>query len=206
MKQFIFDRLVDRENICNLNRERDLLLSYIKKKANVVVYAPRNFGKTSLLKNVIIDDFKSLHKKFFIFFVDLLGVKDLDSIIRRLVNSFERSFSQSFPVKSLLENIKTFLSMLKPEVFIDTITGNPSLSLGISPGKKEYSISYVFYLISRISKKIPTLIIIDEFQDIISVDEAPSLFRTVLQEMGDMPVIFMGSKRHILNDIFIIYV
>jgi len=202
MKHFVFDRLVDRENLCNLTKEKDQLLHFIEKKSNVVVYAPRNFGKTSLLKNVVIEDFRKLHKKSFVFFADLMGVKNLSSIIGRLMNSFERSFNESFPVKNLFENIKTFLFMLKPEVSIDSITGNPAISLGISPDKKEYSISYVFHLISEISKKIPVLIVIDEFQDIVSVDEAQALFRSVFQEMDDMPVILMGSKRHLLGDIF----
>ena len=202
MKHFIFDRLVDRENLCNLTKEKDQLLRLIEKKSNVVVYAPRNFGKTSLLKNVVIEDFRKLHKKSFVFFADLMGVKNLSSIIGRLMNSFERSFNESFPVKNLFENIKTLLSMLKPEVSIDSITGNPTVSLGISPDKKEYSISYVFHLISEISKKIPVLIVIDEFQDIVGVDEAQALFRSVFQEMAEMPVVLMGSKRHLLGDIF----
>ncbi len=104
MKHFIFDRLVDRENLCNLIKERDQLLHYIEKKDNVVVYAPRNFGKTSLLKNVVIEDFRKLHKKSFVFFADLLGVKNLNSIIGRLMNSFERSFDESFPVKNIFNN------------------------------------------------------------------------------------------------------
>ncbi len=202
MKQFIFDRLVDRENLCNLTKEKDQFLHLIETKSNVVVYAPRNFGKTSLLKNIVIDDFRKLNKKSFVFFADLLGVKNLDSIIGRLMNSFERSFNESFPVKNIFENIKSLLSMLQPEVSIDSITGNPSVSLGISADKKEYTISYVFQLISAISKKIPVLIVIDEFQDIVRVDEAQALFRSVFQEMHNMPVILMGSKRHLLGDIF----
>jgi len=202
MKRFVFDRLVDRENICNLTKEKDQLLNHIKNKDNVVVYAPRNYGKTSLLKNVVIEDFVNQHKKSFVFFADLMGVKTLNSIIGRLMNSFERSFNESFPVKNIIENIKTFLFMLKPEVSIDSITGNPSVSLGISRDKKEYSISYVFHLLSEISKKIPVLIVIDEFQDIVSIDEAETLFRSVFQEMENMPVILMGSKQHILSDIF----
>lgn len=202
MKQFVFDRLVDRENLCNLKKEKDQLLHYIENKDNVVVYAPRNFGKTSLLKNVVIEDFKKQHKKSFVFFADLMGVKSLNSIIGRLMNSFERSFNESFPVRNIIENIKTFLFMLKPEVSIDSITGNSSISLGISADKKEYSIFYIFQLLSGISKKIPVLIVIDEFQDIVSVDEAEALFRSIFQEMDNMPVILMGSKRHLLSDIF----
>ena len=72
MKKFVFDCLVDRENICNLKKEQIKLFQFIEKKMNVVLYAPRNYGKTSLLKNIIIPDFKKNNKnKAFVFFVDL---------------------------------------------------------------------------------------------------------------------------------------
>ncbi len=202
MKKFIFDRLVDRENICNLEKERQQLTAHINNKANVVVFAPRNYGKTSLLKNIVIDDFKKRNKKSFVFFTDLLGVKDLSSIIARLIGAFEHSFTESFPVKHIMEDLKTFLSNLQPTVSIDSITGSPSISLGISPRNREYSIQYVFALIQDISKKIPTLIVIDEFQDIAAIDEAQALFRTSFQEVDNIPIILMGSKRHILHNIF----
>ena len=202
MKKFIFDRLVDRENICNMQKERLLLSKHIKQKANVVIFAPRNYGKTSLLKNVVIEDFKKEHKKSFVFFVDLFGVKDMESLVNRLINAFEHSFSQSFPVKNLLQEVKTFLTNLKPEISMDSLSGSPSISLGLSPQRKEYSIEYIFQLIDGIAKKIPALIVIDEFQDIVAVEESQAIFRTVFQNMQVIPTILMGSKRHILNDIF----
>jgi hypothetical protein len=43
----------------------------------------------------------------------------------------------------------------------------------------------------------------DEFQDIWNIDEAQALFRTALQQLpGNLPVIVMGSKKHILAKIF----
>ncbi len=54
MKRFIYDQLVTAENICNLTRERTAIGRHFVCRERVVVYAPRNFGKTSLLKNVVI--------------------------------------------------------------------------------------------------------------------------------------------------------
>ena len=202
MKTFIFDRLVDRENLCNMQKEAILLAKYIEKKSNVVIFAPRNYGKTSLLKNIVIDNFKRDKKKSFIFFVDLFGVKDMDSIINRLITGFEHAFAESFPVKTIFDNVKTFLTHLKAEVSVDSITGLPSISLGISSEKKEYSISYIFELINHIAQEIPSLIVIDEFQDIVNIPESQALFRSTFQNMKALPTILMGSKRHILTEIF----
>lgn len=202
MKRFIFDRLVDRENICNLKAEQEKLFKLIKQKANIVLYAPRNFGKTSVLKNIIIPEFKKKHKKSFVFFADCFRVKDLDSLILRLANAFERSFEESFPVKNIIENVKTLFSSLRPEISIDPHTGNASISVTPILKKKTYSINSITHLISDISKKMPCLIIIDEFQDIAFVPEAEAMIRTAFQSIDAMPVILSGSKKHILSKMF----
>lgn len=202
MKKFIIDKLVDRENLCNLKKESAQILALIEKNANIVIYGPRNYGKTSLIKNVVIDDFKKLNPKSFVFFCDLYGIKDMNGLINRIKRAFENSFADSFPAKHLLSHIKTFFSSLRPEISIDALTGNPSLSLNISPGQQAYSLSYLFQLIQTIAKKTPSMIIIDEFQDVVFVPEAQALLRTIFQEIQDIPIILLGSKRHILNDIF----
>lgn len=202
MKRFIFDRLVDRENICNLKAEQEKLFNLITKKANIVLYAPRNFGKTSVLKNIIIPDFKKRNKKSFVFFADCFQVKDLDSLILRLANAFERSFEESFPIKNIIENVKTLFSSLRPEISIDPHTGNASISVTPILTKKSYSIHSITQLISDISQKIPCLIIIDEFQDIAYVPEAEAMIRTAFQSIDSIPIILSGSKKHILTKMF----
>ena len=67
MKEFIFDRLVDRENICGLELEKKQIKTLIDGRQNIVLYAQRNYGKTSLIKNVIMEDFRKEHKKSFVY-------------------------------------------------------------------------------------------------------------------------------------------
>lgn len=202
MKRFIFDRLVGAENICNLKKEKAAIERHVVDKERVVIYAPRNFGKTSLLKNVIIPGFQEEYSSSFSLFADLMEVRDTESLVARLQNAFERSFADSFPVRNLVENIKRFLSGLKPDITVDPVTSQTGLSLKIVPGSKEYSIQYLFQLIKQIAAKVPVLVVLDEFQDIAKVDGAQSLFRQAFEDLGDVPVIVMGSQRHILSDIF----
>lgn len=202
MKRFIFDQLVDAENICNLTKEKEALRKAITSRERVVIYAPRNFGKTSLLKNVVIPQFKKENNPSFTFFTDLMEVKDMPSLVARLKNSFEHSFADSFPVKNIFENIKQFLFGLKPDITIDPVTSQTGISLKIASSSKEYSINYIFRLIKNIAAKVPVLIVIDEFQDIVNVNESQAMFRRAFEELGDVPIIVMGSQRHILSRIF----
>jgi hypothetical protein len=202
MKQFVFDRLVDRENICNLDKEQKSLQRLVQRGAKVVVYAPRNFGKTSLVKNVVIDDFRRRHKRCFVFFADLLSVRSLESLTVRLRTAFEHSFGESFPVKNLLENSKHFLSALRPGLSIDPLTGAPSLSLGIAEDPRGETIHSLFRHMGKIAEEIPTLIVLDEFQDVACIDEAPAIFRSCFEETASSPIIVLGSKRHLLCSLF----
>ncbi len=202
MKQFIFDRLVDRENICDLEREQEALSAHVRTKANTVVYAPRNCGKTSLVRNVVIDDFRRRHRKGFVLFADLLGVRSAESLVARLAASLERSFEASFPVRNLLENARRFLSSLRPEVSLDPETGSPSLSLRPGDAQPRRSLTALWEHIGRICSQVPSLVVLDEFQDVAFVEEGPALMRASLEALGGVPVILLGSKRHMLAQLF----
>lgn len=203
MKEFIFDRLVNRENICDLEDERKQLQKLIERKQNIVLYAQRNYGKTSLVKNVLIEDFRTNNKKSFIFFVDLMGVKGESSITARLRHSLEHSIRESFPIKKIATSVGSFFTNLKATISIDAATGIPAVKIeSTTQDQKNITIGDIFQTIGNIGREIPTLIVLDEFQDIALVPEAESLFRDAFQQLPSIPIIILGSKKHLLKNIF----
>jgi hypothetical protein len=202
MKRFVFDRLVDRENICNLEKEQESLHRLVQRGSKVVVYAPRNYGKTSLVRNVTIEDFRRRHKRCFVFFADLMSVRSLESLTARLRTAFEHSFAESFPVKNMLENARHFLSALRPELSIDPVTGTPGLSLRIEDHPDEQTVRAIFGHVGQIVEELPGLIVLDEFQDIARIEEAPAILRSCFEELASAPIIVLGSKRHLLSSLF----
>ncbi len=202
MKAFVYDTILEAHNICNLQKEKKLLLSGALANKKMVVYGPRNFGKTSLIKSVIIPEFQKKHKKSFILFADLMEVKALKSIEERIKIAFEMAFNKSFPSQSILENAKKFLLNLRPQLEIDALTGAPSLTVVSAQQNKGPSLIEIFKSIKKISTQIPTLIILDEFQDIAFVPEAQGQMRGVLQELPESAIILMGSKQHLLAQLF----
>jgi AAA+ ATPase superfamily predicted ATPase len=203
MKKFYFDRLLDKENICNLNKEKKALWQGIQNKKKLVVYGTRNCGKTSLVKNVIIPKFKNKHKKSFVFFCDLMEVKNLDQINQRIQRSFEQAFIKSFPKTNLIKQAAAILKNFRPQVNIDANTGHPSLALTYQSDPKILPLQAIFETINnKISRSMNCIIVLDEFQDIAFVDQAQALFRQEIQETKNIPIIFMGSKKHILSNIF----
>ena len=59
--KFKFDELLNTDEICNLKSEADFLRKAVSRNEKVVVYGRRNMGKTSLLKNVIAEEFAAKH-------------------------------------------------------------------------------------------------------------------------------------------------
>ena len=168
----------------------------------MVVYGPRNYGKTSVIRNVIIEEFRRTRERHFVLFADLLGVRSMQSLSLRLSTGLQRSFTASFPVKSLLESAGRFLGALRPEIALDPQTGSPSLPLHADNPESGRSLDALWEQIAGITAEVESLIVLDEFQDVALVDEAPAQLRTGLESLGEVPILLLGSKRHMLADLF----
>ncbi|MDE0025504.1 MAG: hypothetical protein OXP69_13930 [Spirochaetaceae bacterium] len=202
MKQFVFDRLVDPDNLCNLQREQQVLEDAVRRRYRMVVYGPRNYGKTSVVRNITIEEFRRTRGRHFVLFADLLGVRSMQSLTRRLATSLQQSFAASFPVRSLLENASRFLGALRPEIALDPQTGSPSLSLHTRAPESSRTLQTLWDHIAGITEKVDSLIVLDEFQDVAFIDEAPAQLRSCLEGLGATPILLLGSKRHMLADLF----
>ena len=200
--KFIFDRILNRENICNLKEEQRRIKELIENKQNIVLYAPRNFGKTSLIKTIIIPDFKKENKKSFVFFVDLMGIRDLRGLRARMHRSLEIALQESFPVKNLIQNAKNFLKSIRPEASVIFEEGSIKFHMKSTSQNQYLEIEEVFRVFNNIAKEYPSLVVMDEFQDIAFVGEAEALFRNAFQNLHNCPIITLGSKQHILAEIF----
>lgn len=203
MKGFYYDTILDAENICNLKHEQHVLWAAIEERTKLVVYGRRNSGKTSIIKSLIIPKFRRKHKRAFVLFVDLMEVKTLASIHERVRKEFARSFGESFPGKQLLTSVKQFLRGLRPQIGVDELTGMPTITLGNISQPATESFGELLAVIRRqVAPNIPTLLVFDEFQDIALVAEAQGLMRQALQEFHGVPIIVMGSKQHLLAEMF----
>ena len=195
-KRFRFDTILAAEDICNLNEERERLQAYIAQREKIVVYGPRNYGKTSLVKSVIIPEFEKKNKNSFVFFVDLMQVRNGKAVDLRMSKAFEASFAKSFPTKSLLESAKNIISSLRPSIEFDPITSQPSVSLNLAQDNDhDWWPDILANIRDGIAREYPCLLIFDEFQDLAFVDGAEGMIRNVLQEFTDVPIVIMVSKR-----------
>lgn len=125
IKTFQYDTILSADSICNLEEEFARICLGLTRSEKMVIYGRRNSGKTSLVVSKVIPEFKKRFPHSLILMVDLMQVKTLESIDTRFRVAFEQAFSQAFPAKNLLENVKKIFSNLNPTVEIDPLSGTP---------------------------------------------------------------------------------
>ncbi|QQR79368.1 MAG: hypothetical protein IPJ69_08310 [Deltaproteobacteria bacterium] len=201
-KAFKYDVLINAEDLCDREFEQQDFLKRAKAKKRTIVFAPRRYGKTSLIKNVVGNSFFNLSRNHLVLFFDLMDVQSMESIAKRLHHGITQALSRRFPVKTLLKNATDYLKGFSLQMDMDPVTGQPSLSMNVKGREVENEMTHLMAAIKTLSQKYPTLIILDEFHDITFVPEAEALFRGVLQELGESAVFILGSKRHLLTLMF----
>jgi hypothetical protein len=203
MKRFIFDSILDEENICNLEKEKHKIMKGVDNGLKLLVYGKRNTGKTSLVKNVVAKSWLRRQSSGFFMYVDLMGVKQLSQISERMTIAFSEAYNACFKMKSVFNNMLKIITGIKPSIALDE-NGYPKLSFDLVGGEKIRPFTAILKQLDLIyESNIPLLLVLDEFQDIALIDEAEALFRNGLEHINSrIPVVILGSKQHLLNRIF----
>ena len=203
MKRFIFDSILDEENICNLDTEKRKIMKGVDRGLKLLAYGKRNTGKTSLIKNVIAKSWIEHHPSGFFMYVDLMGVRQLSQVSERMTIAFSEAYNDCFKMKSVFNNMLKIITGIKPSIELDEI-GNPKLTFGIERGEKIRTFTDILKQLDLIyASNIPILLVLDEFQDIALIDQAEALFRNGLEHIDSrIPIIISGSKQHLFNRIF----
>ena len=196
MNPFKYGRVVFDKDFCPRPRLLEELRACISSAQNVLLEGERRSGKTSLIFEAIRE-----MDKFRLLYIDILEIKTVDDLCRRIIKSII-----SMELKSgMVEKVFNSLAHLKPVMTIDPLTGTPGVSLDASIELKPDSIEGLMDLIYSQYKRKKPVVVFDEFQDILNIKEAPAvlaMLRSKIQFHTAIPYIFAGSVRNRMNDIF----
>ena len=202
MKTFKFGQLLSKEDICDREKEIQMLEKICSVNGRAVVYGPRRFGKTSIVKNVIMREFVEQNKNMLGIYADLFQLDYMADMVMRLQVATEHALSQKAKIKSFLKSIGNYVKNFRVEISMDELSGAPIVSFSGKYENDKKTLDEIFMTISNLSVDYKTLLILDEFQDIKKVAGLEGDLRSVLQSLNNTTVILLGSKMHILKDIF----
>lgn len=194
---FVFGVPVEGANFTNREKEKREIVDSVMAGQNLILFAPRRYGKSSLLREIM----RGLDKeKFLTLWIDVSEVSTVRGFLERIINQINE-FSKA---AKLAEFIKTtlpkFLSMFRVGLgeFNITITAPDQAELD------ELSLE-IFDLPERLAQKSNkrVIVIFDEFQDLLLLgQDLDKKMRAKIQYHKSTSYVFMGSRRSLINKMF----
>ena len=169
--------------------------------SNVIMYAPRRYGKTSLVKKVLE---RFTEEGVPTVYFDLNKVDSLEHFCDEYASAL---YAVAGKRGAALDAIGKYMSHLHPTVGVG---GDSAVSIRLDYGPKmtATSLSEVLDLAERISSDVvgkPLVVAFDEFQEIGRLSKALALegiFRSCIQSHQNVRYLFLGSKTHMLKRMF----
>ena len=190
-KPFFFDREVEQKRIVDV----------LQGGNNLVLFAPRRYGKTSLVLRAAKE---LLNRGYRCVYFDFMTVYSRESFIEGYTRAILRTSIESNWQKILA----TFSSMLKgirPAITLND-QGQPELTLNFEEQQiSDQSLESVLDLPeTHAAPEKPMIVIFDEFQDIhkLNGESFENLLRSRIQHHKNVHYLFLGSRTHLLSDMF----
>jgi hypothetical protein len=203
MNPFRYGALALDEAFTNREDEIRELTRDILNGQDVVVLAPRRYGKTSLLWRVMQEVGK---KKVLVAQVNLMTTPTKERLAEKLADTiYEHIASALFRAR---ERLRIFADLrIRPIVTIDPDTGTPSFSFDAGYPRQDVdaTIERLLELPGQLAaeRKRKVALVFDEFQEVVTIDpDLPKLMRSVFQEQPEVAHVYLGSKRHMMRRLF----
>lgn len=171
---------------------------------NVLVYAPRRYGKSSLVLRAAQD---AMREKALVAYCDLMKTPTKERFAAALAKTVYADIAS--PVDQVFERAAELFRGLRirPTMEVDPSDGSLRFSFQASRRKEDIddTIERLLELFGELAaeRKRPVVIIFDEFQEVLALDKRfPNLMRAVFQTQPEVAHVYLGSKRHILERIF----
>lgn len=185
---------------CDREKELADLISYAKSNANVVLFSPRRYGKTSLIRRV--QHSLNFHGTLTAY-CDLFGVTSVEEIAGRIAKSIYTITQKN---ESLFQKAINFITSFRP-VLAPSPEGG--ISVSVQTAFKTDGIRILEETMNSLTRFVDDLdlnvhIAFDEFQELTEVYNSigiESVLRQYIQRI-QCAFSFIGSRRRILLDIF----
>jgi hypothetical protein len=201
---FTFGDLALDEAFTDREDEVAELTADMRNGQNVLIYAPRRYGKSSLVLRAAQE---AMGQKALVAYVDLMKTPTKERFAAALAKTIYADIAS--PLGQAFERASELFRDLRirPTMEIDPSDG--TLRFSFQAGRRKTDIDET---IERLLEKLGDLaaerkrrvvIVFDEFQEILALDKQfPNLMRAVFQAQPEVSHVYLGSKRHILERIF----
>jgi len=199
MNPFKYGGVVSGEFFYNRVDDVKRIKADIQNGNNLIIYAPRRYGKTSLIIKILSElENESINT----IYIDFFNVIDQKKFLE--IYSIKVLQKQKLSVEKAMTQFRSFVRNLVPSVTFDK-DGNPSFQINFQENiGAEKSFEDVVNLPEKMSVGKKWVVVFDEFQEInrLNGDNFEKQLRAVIQFHKNVSYVFMGSKTHLLLNMF----
>jgi uncharacterized protein len=188
------------------DRERELaeLVADVRNGQDVVVFAPRRYGKSSLLWRAAGE---LTRRRVLVAAVDLMTTPSKQKVAEKLAGAIYEQIAS--PLERAREKaLAPFRGLrVQPVVNVDPVDGSLTFSFGI--GRRAADIDATLERLLELPAELGSArgrrvaLVLDEFQEVVEIDRGlPKLMRAVFQQQPEVAHVYLGSKRHVMERIF----
>jgi AAA+ ATPase superfamily predicted ATPase len=199
MNPFCYGTIVKGSYFYDRTLECQRIVSTLSGGNNIVLFAPRRFGKTSLVFRAI----EELEKMgYTCIYFDFMPVYSRESF----VESYSKAIlTRQNNLQKAVKKISTLIKGIRPKLVFDQ-SGKPEFSIDFTDDRvSEKTLEDVLDLPERLATESTRYIIVfDEFQEIVKLngENFEKLLRSKIQQQEHVNYLFLGSRTHLLNDMF----
>ena len=181
------------------DREAEIaeLRADVRNGQDVVVFAPRRYGKSSLVWRASQE---LLREKVLVASVDLMTTPTPAKLAEKLARAIHDDIAS--PLLRARERLRIFGDLkVSPTITVDANTGAPSFSFSVTerPEDIDATLERLLELPGELAAERgrAVALVLDEFQEVIDIDpRLPRLMRAVFQQQPEVAHVYLGSKRH----------
>lgn len=169
---------------------------------NILLFSPRRYGKTSLILKVL-DELKK--EGFISIYVDLFRITSISTFIK----VYTAAITQATATKldEAVQFVKDHFPTVIPKIVIKP-TEPTEFEFDFEAAKKDLDkvLDDLYDLPQKVAnkRKKQIIIVFDEFQEIAALDlPIERNLRAKIQHHDKVTYCFMGSKRHLLDELFL---
>jgi uncharacterized protein len=170
----------------------------------VLVYAPRRYGKSSL---VLAAARQAVADGVLVGYCDLLRITTKERFAATLAKTIHRDIDSA--TGEILERAAALFRSLRIRPTMELDPEDASLSFSFRGTRRkadiDETVEALLELLGRLAaeRQRRVVMIFDEFQEIVDLDaDFPKLLRSVFQAQPDVCHVYLGSKRHVMRDLF----
>lgn len=199
---FVYGEAVGGEFFTDRERECKELKTELKSGQNLIIFSPRRYGKTSIIKKVLAE---LKQEGLITVYVDLFFVTSKQTFVEAFAAAIAGELTG--PLNKVITTLKNLIPKLIPKI---VVKGNnlPTFEFEFERANRNISPILEDLLISiqkiATQKKKRAVVVFDEFQTLLSFDdgEIEHKMRAKFQFHRKVAYVFLGSKRNLMQKLF----